>query len=161
MLQISNEMGIKACLCGHQFQVDPGAVDYGYKDELGKQISDDAAVHMSINRVKCPECEKVFCSGCQAQPYHLGKSCEENAAYRAALKCRYCQAALKNGPCEEPECLELGALSCQKKLDCGHECYGCFDEDMCMPCLHEDCIAPNAIMNEDDFCGICFTTAVK
>lgn len=52
---------IKECPCGNTFIAVPGNVDYGYKDEQGKAISDEAAVHMSINRINCPKCHLIYC----------------------------------------------------------------------------------------------------
>ena len=72
---------IKKCICGYVFMAEPGQVIYGYKDDTGKPISDEAAEHMSINRVNCPQCKQIFCSNCKKAPYHLGKTCDQNNAY--------------------------------------------------------------------------------
>lgn len=159
---------IKECPCGNQFIAEQGNVDYGYKDELGKVISDEAAVHMSKNRINCPKCHLIFCSNCKAAPYHLGKTCEENQAYKEADKCRFCEKAIKvvgggalANVCGDDECQAFKAISCTKNLDCGHACLGCKEESKCLPCLNEACLEPESAQNEDDYCGICFTSAVK
>ncbi len=86
----SLDIGIHECLCGHLFSADQGPVPKSYKDDLGNPISDAAAVHMSINRIHCPKCERTFCSSCKTAPYHLGKNCQENEAYKKQDKCRFC-----------------------------------------------------------------------
>lgn len=73
-----------------------GQVDYGYKDEWGKSISDEAAHHMAKNRINCSECHLVFCGSCNVAPYHLGKTCEEFSAYKESSKCRFCDSAIEN-----------------------------------------------------------------
>lgn len=79
---LESDPGIKICKCGHKFAVETGAVDYGYKDEYGRAISDEAAIHMAENRINCPECHHIFCGSCNAAPYHLGKTCQEHKEYR-------------------------------------------------------------------------------
>ena len=50
---VDNQVDIKQCKCGNVFVVNEGQVDYGYKDEWGKLISDQAAHHMAKNRINC------------------------------------------------------------------------------------------------------------
>jgi len=38
--------------------IEQGSLDIGFKDDFGKPISDDAAIHMSKNRANCPKCSK-------------------------------------------------------------------------------------------------------
>ena len=49
---------------------------------------------------------------------------------------------------------------CDKIHECGHYCYGFKDEPVCLPCLHEDCVAKNPQLtfdqNADSYCQICF-----
>jgi len=102
----------------------------------------------------------------------LGKTCEENQAYKASDKCRFCEAAIpqvnnQNGAlanvCDSEECQKLKINCCGKTLACGHACLGCKEEIKCLPCLNEDCVKNTVELtqNEDDFCGICWTSALK
>lgn len=120
------------CKCGNMLQVAPGKVDYNQKDDEGKVLSRAAAENMAQFRVRCNECNLIFCSNCSAEPYHLGKTCEEFAEYRGADKCRFCLEKLKKirkkGPlafravCRTEECEMYMDRSCDKQLDCGHFC---------------------------------------
>lgn len=83
------------CTCKNFIEVVPGQVDYKQKDEEGNRISKSAAEHMANYRVRCNNCDRVFCSKCNAEPYHIGKDCEEFAEYRGADKCRFCLDKLK------------------------------------------------------------------
>ena len=65
-------------------------VDYNAKDEQGKVLSRAAAENMAKFRVRCSSCTKNFCAHCKTEPYHLGRTCEEAANFKAALKCRFC-----------------------------------------------------------------------
>lgn len=85
---------IKECICGHIFAFEQGSVDLGFKDDQGEKISDNAAIHMSLNRINCPKCKKIFCYKCKAEPYHLGKTCDEALAYKESDKCRFCEDAM-------------------------------------------------------------------
>lgn len=121
------------------------------KDEQGKLLTKDAAVHMSRYRVRCGECQKNFCCQCQAEPYHLGKTCEEFKENKEARKCRFCLTKLTQaGPsvkpafkdvCRQQPCIELMGKCCDKILHCGHPCCGFKGEDQCLPCLDEACVA--------------------
>jgi len=99
---------------------------------------------------------------------NLGKSCEENAKFILAKKCRYCTQVIKvQGPvddiCKSPECLALYDSSCKKKLSCGHQCYGCKDEKNCLHCLNSSC--KNYVncfgLDEDAYCAICYTESLS
>ena len=67
---------IRECLCGHVFAFEPGNIDYGYKDDEGKEVKEESLIHMSLNRINCPKCHKIFCYNCKTLPYHLGRTCE-------------------------------------------------------------------------------------
>ena len=54
----------------------PGDVVKGQKDDKGNLVSQEAAVHMANNRIRCNECQKNFCAKCNAEPYHTGKTCD-------------------------------------------------------------------------------------
>jgi len=83
------------CGCGNQWTFEAGDVDYNIKDEDGNPISKKAAKHFAKNRVRCPSCEKNFCRKCKAEPYHMGKNCDEHKDYKDASKCRFCLDKLK------------------------------------------------------------------
>lgn len=93
--QLKEDMNMIECNCGNMLEVVSGQVDYKQKDEEGKVISRQAAEHMASYRVRCNNCDRVFCSKCNVDPYHLGKTCEEFAEYRGASKCRFCLEKLK------------------------------------------------------------------
>lgn len=57
----------------------------------------DAIRHRDEYRLRCGECGSNFCTSCRAEPYHLGKTCEQVVAHAAALKCRFCDEKLKPG----------------------------------------------------------------
>ena len=63
------------CKCGNLITVVEGAIDYKVKNDAGKLINKTAAKHMSVNRIRCPECSNNFCRACGEEPYHLGKTC--------------------------------------------------------------------------------------
>lgn len=46
------------CACGWQGAIDEGAITVGFKDDYGKVISGEAAIHMSKNRANCLNCKK-------------------------------------------------------------------------------------------------------
>ena len=95
-----------------------------------------AAEHFAKFRARCPQegCHTIFCAGCQAEPYHLGYTCEEYKNYQSARKCRYCKEKIEGegastlpvfrNVCRKPECVALMGKACDKLLPCGHPCYG-------------------------------------
>lgn len=103
---------------------------------------------MAQFRVRCNNCDRIFCSKCNADPYHVGKTCDEFEEYKGADKCRFCLDKLpkirKKGPaafravCTKHECEELITKSCKNQLDCGHFCCGTKNDQMCLPCLDPD-----------------------
>ena len=154
--------------------IDPGPVDYSIVNDKGEKISKIAAEHMAQYRVRCWKCSKIFCSKCSYSPYHVGYTCSEFEEHKESAKCRFCQSPIEGdrkienhvlrNVCENPECVEFMNNSCNKKLECGHYCYGFKNEKVCLPCLDEMCVKknPNATlnMNSDSFCIICFTTGL-
>lgn len=67
--------------------------------------------------------------------------------------------------CRKAECFALMQKSCNKLLPCGHPCRGCAGETRCLPCLEPECIekmepSQQPKVNCDDFCTICYATAV-
>lgn len=116
-------------------------------------VNREGAVHMSKYRVRCASCQKNFCSQCQAEPYHLGKTCQQFKEYKESRKCRFCAEKLTQPPpsmvpafkdiCRSPACIELMGKSCEKVNACGHPCCGFKDEQQCLPCLNEECVNKN------------------
>ena len=66
-----------SCTCGAILTVEEGVVDYNQKDDKGQVMSKEVAEHMSRYRIRCRNCQRVFCTGCAADLYHLGKTCED------------------------------------------------------------------------------------
>lgn len=144
------------------------------KDEDGNPISKKAAKHFAKYRVRCNECAKVFCRKCKSDPYHTGKTCEEFQDYKEASKCRFCLEKLKKpnrtsvaafrAVCQKDECQDLLKTACDKQLPCGHFCQGSKYDDVCIPCLHPDCVkavpALTLEQTEDDYCNLCFSAGL-
>ena len=164
-----------SCTCGALLTIEEGRVDYGQKDDRGVQLSRAAAENMSKFRIRCRNCARVFCTSCEADPYHLGKTCEEHKQFRESRKCRFCATLINKPParyakpafmdvCEEAACVDLMDQSCDKVLPCGHCCGGFRGEQKCLPCLHEDCVekAPEQTLSEtaDSYCVICYVSAL-
>ena len=152
--------------CKEQIFFEKGVVDYNVRDEKNQKLSQNAAIHYSDYRCRCPRCKIDFCVGCKSSPYHIGKNCEEHIKFVASKKCRYDYVVINNsnkGPaddvCKNPECIILYKSSCHEILNCGHKCFGSKNELKCPPCLISDCNNnPNIFdQNEDSYCNICFT----
>ena len=126
---------------------------------------------MAENRIRCNECTSNFCIKCNASPYHVGKTCDQNIA----TSCRFCGEELTQPSpsmkpafrdvCRKQECFQQMQLSCDKLLPCGHPCYGMGNDGKCLPCLHEECIQKmpekqRPMCTKDDFCPICYCSAV-
>ena len=82
--------GVVECKCGSKFFIEQGEIDYKSKDDMGKLLSWQAAEHKAKFRVRCKDCEKIFCANCNEEPYHLGFTCEELKHHWEAVKCRFC-----------------------------------------------------------------------
>lgn len=54
----------------------PGEVQRGMKDDKGNPLTREAAEHMANYRIRCNACNKNFCTKCNEEPYHIGKTCE-------------------------------------------------------------------------------------
>ena len=129
---------------------------------------------MSKFRVRCNACQKNFCTKCQTEPYHVGKTCEQFKEFKEARKCRFCLTKMKGASaslkpafanvCRNDECIEKMNMSCDKMLPCGHPCCGSKDEAVCMPCLEPECVEKNPELtrgkNADDYCIICYTSGL-
>jgi E3 ubiquitin-protein ligase MYCBP2 len=127
---------------------------------------------MANNRIRCNECNKNFCIKCKAEPYHVGKTCEES---KNNAICRFCnekltqpspsmKAAFKD-VCRKNECFDLMQASCDKLLPCGHPCCGTKGEKKCMPCLEPECIEKmpenkRPKENKEDYCNICYCSGL-
>ena len=147
---------LASCPCGLKIWLEPGKVDLSYKDEAGNPISRAHAEHMAKYRLRC-NCGKISCSKCHAEPYHIGKTCDEFQTFKNAKHCRYCGDAIKGNLtiCAQEECKDRFARSCKKKLNCGHRCFGTCDETQCMECLDEECEGRG-----NDYCIICYTEGI-
>ena len=152
--------------CNSIFFFEVGKVDYNIKDEKNKIISQQAAESYAQNRCKCPRCHNEFCISCDYTPFHLGKTCEEQKKFKAALKCKYCMIEINNknlGPmdniCNSNDCKDNFNVACHKRLACGHDCFGTKFDKECPPCLVADCPGYHNHygQTEDDYCNICYS----
>ncbi|XP_058840925.1 E3 ubiquitin-protein ligase highwire [Topomyia yanbarensis] len=90
--------------------------------------------------------------------------------------CRFCGITGTTGllavgnVCVDQQCQEYAANACTKMLQCGHLCGGIVNEERCLPCLQQKCLAAESKSNEkepkltqdaDDMCMICFTEALS
>lgn len=137
------------------------------KDPDGKLLSVEAWRHFHDFRVRCRECQTVFCAQCKGVPYHIGFTCVGFKEYRDSCHCRFCGAQLDESNkvidvaslalrdvCTEAECVANMQLCCDKFLPCGCPCNGVRDEPTCLPCLkHELSVA-------EDFCPICYVATL-
>mmetsp|Transcript_23513 Transcript_23513/g.41672 ORF Transcript_23513/g.41672 Transcript_23513/m.41672 type:complete len:608 (-) Transcript_23513:48-1871(-) len=149
--------GIASCpSCSNYILLEPGTVDYNYRDEQGRKLSRAAAEHMSQFRLRCPSCSTISCAKCRIMPYHLGMTCEEAKSFKSSRKCKYCDTVIKGTApnCGNPDCIERAQNSCTKTLECGHNCYGTRGETRCGGCLDVACATGET---EKDFCAICYT----
>jgi hypothetical protein len=135
----------------------------------GRILSPEAWLHFSEYRVRCRECNSVFCAQCKEIPYHKGYTCATFKEYQSARHCRFCESSLDPsntwinptaGPglrdmCTEEECKEKAALSCDKLLLCGCFCGGVKGEKECLPCLKHE------LECEDEYCAVCYVDALK
>lgn len=148
----NNEGGIMAqCTCGIVMWLEPGKPDYNYKDDNGKILSRTHAEHMANYRFRCT-CSKVTCANCHAEPYHIGKTCEEFKTFQLSKHCRYCMKTIKSNAshCKDEDCKKRYRTSCKKQLNCGHICFGTNEETQCSKCLEEVCGGSG-----NDYCTIC------
>lgn len=163
---------IKCPSCNEQIVFEMGNVNYNEKDKDGKKMDKKFCEKYAAQRCRCPSnnCKnnKIdFCIDCNASPYHIGKTCEENKKYIESNKCIYCEVTIVNGfneyVCKNKECTDKFKLSCKKILKCGHRCLGVEDECVCLECLHPDC--PNYTdkynQKDEDYCSICYTEALQ
>lgn len=152
--------------CNTQISFETGNVDYNAKDEKGNKLSKEAAEHYANNRGRCPYCKIDFCVTCKTTPYHIGKTCEEHTNFVAADRCRYDNVVItgaNRGPsrnvCNSDECIGLFKISCPKKLQCAHACFGVKGEVKCPGCLDKDCNSYVSLYDQtsDSYCNICYT----
>jgi E3 ubiquitin-protein ligase MYCBP2 len=92
---VKNDPSLIQCSCNGIIAIAEGKADMNLKDDQGKKLTQEAAVHMAKFRIRCPKCEKNFCTKCLEEPYHLGKTCEQFKSFKAARKCRYCDEQIK------------------------------------------------------------------
>lgn len=151
--------------CQEKIVFEKGAIDYNITNDKNEKLSRKAAEHYSDNRCRCCNCKKDFCVGCGSVPYHIGKTCEEQAKHEVALKCRFCDQEITmktRGPsddvCNSQDCATTFKLACNKILICGHKCWGCKGETTCPPCILNGCKNFINIYNQDSnsYCNICY-----
>jgi len=146
---------------GNLMIVSKGTVDFSTKDENNKVINKKAAKNMAKYRVRCGACTNNFWSKCQVEPYHVGKTWREYKKFKKAKKCRFWEEPVlerkyKHGPfkyvCPSEECGQKCLESCEQVLDWKHLCKGFADEEVCLPCLHPDCVekAPELTLDQND-----------
>jgi E3 ubiquitin-protein ligase MYCBP2 len=124
-----------------------------------RPLSKEAQEHFVKNRFRCTSdaCGANFCKSCNAQPYHLGFTCEEYKEYKVSPKCRFCHVAVMKRHqikvvlaetlkevCDSEECRAKAELSCRARLPCGHPCGGIINEKEHLPCLFPECITAAA-----------------
>lgn len=151
--------------CRELIFFEKGKIDFNIKDDKNKIISKESAECYAENRCKCPRCNTEFCISCNFAPFHLGKTCEEQKRFKAAVKCKFCLTEINpsnQGPalnvCRQEDCLSSFKIACPKVLLCGHQCYGTVHDKVCPPCLNKNCdhYVNYFDQNEDDYCNICF-----
>jgi E3 ubiquitin-protein ligase MYCBP2 len=152
--------------CKEKIVFEKGGVDYNIKNDKNQKLSRESAEHYAFNRCRCVSCKIDFCVNCKESPYHIGYTCEEIYKIKISKKCKYCNTVIteKNkGPnedtCLNPDCILIQRTACQKKLNCGHKCWGVKGEIKCPPCLISDCPGFEKIFDQDgdSYCNICFT----
>eukprot|EP00347_Sterkiella_histriomuscorum_P011559 403371993 len=161
--------------CNHTTSVSSGEVDYNIKNLYGQQISPNAAIHYSLNKIQCEKCNYVSCNECKIEPYHIGYTCQDYRTYLDTRVCRFCrnviglnkQQLYQNNlafeeACNSDLCNKLLQASCDKiHKDCGHPCCGTKKEVTCLPCLNQTCVNLNQDLtfgvNQQECCSICYT----
>lgn len=112
-------------------------------------------------RIRCDNCHNNFCTKCNVEPYHIGKTWREHRKFKKAKKCRFCGDIVRNrkdksGPfkyiCDKEECINMISCSWDKVLECGHPCKGFYGEMYCLPWLHPEWVEkdPDLTLNEND-----------
>ena len=139
------------------------------KDDEGQVLTREAYMHYCEYRVRCRECNLIFCTKCKVAPYHKGYTCAQYKEYQAARHCRFCSArldvsnqwrhpggsiALKD-VCTAQDCVKKAESCCEKMLSCGCPCNGIKGEVQCLPCLKHD------LAIADDYCSVCYVEALK
>ena len=134
------------------------------KDEDGRTLSAEAWLHFCEYRVRCRECNLIFCASCKTTPYHKGYTCSAYKDYQSARHCRFCTQRLDGGNqyrhpsssialkdvCTEEECVKKAEQSCERMLPCGCPCQGIKGEVACLPCLKHD------LEIAEEFCPVCY-----
>ena len=151
------------------FTPPPASLPITEKDEDGRLLSREAWLHYCEFRVRCRECNLIFCASCKQSPYHKGYTCSTYKDYQAARHCRFCSARLDAGSqwknpggsialkdvCTSEDCVKKAEACCDRMLSCGCPCNGIKGEALCLPCLKHD------LQVESDYCPICFVEALQ
>jgi hypothetical protein len=165
--------GLVKCHCGNMWITEKGDAIFTEKLPDGKQISEDAAYHKAEFWVRCPDpsCERIFCYACQESPYHDGFTCRTFKENKELVRCWNCKDVIEgfNGDLNNPFCMKEACQreangQCSNTLDCTHGCRGYKGEEVCLPCLNEQCVRENPEktlgLNEFDFCQICWVSGL-
>mmetsp|Transcript_15848 Transcript_15848/g.39062 ORF Transcript_15848/g.39062 Transcript_15848/m.39062 type:complete len:739 (-) Transcript_15848:199-2415(-) len=92
-------------------------------DLQGNPISVEAWKHYKQYRLRCKECNAIFCASCKESPYHMGFTCKGFIEYKNSKQCRYCatQITVENMH-KVPSLDALNRMSIQNMITflCGH-----------------------------------------
>lgn len=90
-LREASELPLGAVSCGVP-EIDRTAPQASVNDtdEAGRPLSLAALQHRETHRFRCPQCTTVFCGSCARVPYHVGKTCTEQALWESRPSCRFC-----------------------------------------------------------------------
>jgi len=85
--------------CGYIFERvrrDGPAEGEKVTDDVGQPVEGPALLEYLNNRFRCRQCAHVFCASCKVSPYHVGKTCLEEAhkGSSAVKRCRFCEKTL-------------------------------------------------------------------
>jgi len=85
------------------------------RDSHGNPLTKEAWKHYKQHRLRCTQCNTIFCGNCKDTPYHMGYSCEGWVEYKNSKQCRFCsmQITAKN----EHKLPPLSALSSMRSKE--------------------------------------------
>ena len=154
----NNEQRITCVKCKEIFIPEIGNID-DIKPNDNNQMTNETKEHYIKNRFRCVKCRTVFCGSCNTIDYHIGFTCQQYKEYKAKRRCRFCDDILNKDAlsvvhyntygielgdgiqkqvCKKRKCTKKSQLSCDKILNCGHNCIG-IRGNKCLPCVHTEC----------------------
>eukprot|EP01083_Nonionella_stella_P080121 219972_1 len=180
---INNDPTITSCpKCAQTYSTEIGdiyTVNTNEKGPDGQLLSYAHRQHKARYRFRCSGngCRTIFCSGCNAVPYHTGYTCAQYKQYQQSAKCRFCEVTLDatntavkdhtlntglDAVCSSTECIQKRRRSCDYVHTCGHNCIGLMGHE-CIPCLNKKCLSKKAAaeLTENEFCNICFVDELR